>query len=263
MLGVPLIKGIIELNLLDVKDAILHLARPIVTITTKRTKENLIPIGGNKFGGHPDLPVDVGWPRCTKGPLGFLGQIALQELQGTQVGRALPRDGLLSFFAYQNFHTGYQPGVVEAIAGDTQVLYTPGSASLQHRKPPDDLNEDGNAILPACRLVFCETWDLPDREDTLPRRYAADLRKLQKGGRGERLHDVRAKCHSFGHHLLGYSVHFRTSDPSRGPDWSHLLCLDSDDHLGWSWCDGEHLAVFVHEKDLRSGRFARIFGYAS
>jgi uncharacterized protein (TIGR02996 family) len=263
MLGVPLLKGIIEYDLVDVKDAILSLARPIVTITTKPTKDSLIGVGDSKFGGSPDLPSSTDWPRCERGPLGFLGQIALPDLKRAQVARQLPTDGLLSFFAYQNYISGYQPGVVEGVAGDTCVLYTADPAGLQRREPPDDLGKVGNEILPACRLAFCETWDLPDRDDNLPRKYAVDLKKLRQGERGERLHEVRSDCHPFGHHLLGYSVHFRTSDPSPGPEWPHLLCLDSDDNLGWSWCDGEHLAIFIREKDLQRGNFTRVSGYAS
>jgi uncharacterized protein (TIGR02996 family) len=264
MLGVPLLEGIVEFDLLAVKDVVLHLARPIVTIATEPIKESRLGVGGSKFGGHPDLPSSVDWPACEMGPLGFLGQIALQDLKHTQVAHALPKDGLLSFFAYQSYETGHQPGVIGAAAGDTCVLYAPASAQLKRRQPPPDLGEDGNEILPACRLALRETWDLPDSQDTLPRTYAADLKKLQKGKHGPRLDEVREKCHPFGHHLLGYAVHFRTlTDPSPGADWSHLLCLDSDDHLGWSWCDGEHLAVYVHEDDLRKGTFARIYGYAS
>src|SRR5438552_91411 len=35
MLGLPLLEGIIEFDLVDVKDSVLRLARPIVTIATK------------------------------------------------------------------------------------------------------------------------------------------------------------------------------------------------------------------------------------
>lgn len=262
MLGTPLLKGIVEHGLTEVRDAVLRVARPILTIETEPVKESLIGTGGSKFGGHPDLPGGVAWPTCAYGPLGFLGQIALGDMHDTQVGRELPQDGLLSFFAYQNFETGHQPGV-EKDAGDTCVLHTPAAATLERREPPNDLNTEGNAILPACRLTMCETWDLPDCEDKLPRSHAADLKKLQKSDLGSALHELRSACHSFGHHLLGYSVHFRTSDPSPGATWRHLLCLHSDDNLGWSWCDGEHLAVYVHKDDLRKGTFRRIYGYAS
>jgi uncharacterized protein (TIGR02996 family) len=263
MLGVPLLEGILQSDLADVKDTVLRLARPIVTIATETVKEGQIGVGGTKFGGHPDLPSGVEWPRCAEGPLGFLGQIALPDVKNKQAARALPGDGLLSFFAFQNFETGYQPGVIGAPEGDTRVLYTPAAATLKRRKPPDDLGEAGNDILPACRVALCETWDLPDSKNNLTRTYAADMKKMQKGERGWKLHEVRSKCHSFGHHLMGYSVHFRTSDPSPGLDWLPLLSLYSDDNLGWSWCDGEHLAVFVHEDDLRNGSFARVYGYAS
>jgi uncharacterized protein (TIGR02996 family) len=264
MVGVPLLKGILEFDLVELKDTILRLARPIVTIATRPAKDVLVRVGGSKFGGRPDLPRSVDWPTCEKGPLGFLGQIALRDLEPTQVVRFLPKDGLLSFFAYQSYETGYQPGVAEGVAGDTRVLYTREPTTLERREPPDELDEEGNEILPACRLAFCETWDLPDMEDTLPRAYAADMEQLRKGNYGDRSWEVRGTCHSFGHHLLGYSVHSRRpSDPSPGPDWLHLLCLCSDDNLGWSWCDGEHLAVFVHEQDMRSASFARIYAYAS
>jgi uncharacterized protein (TIGR02996 family) len=262
MLGVPLLEGIVELDLVALKDAVLRLARPIVTITTEPVKEDLLEVSGSKFGGHPDLPRDTPWPTCDQGPLGFLGQIAIRDVKNTQVARSLPEDGLLSFFAYQSFKTGYQPGVVEAVENDTCVLITGASASRERRQPPEDLDE-GNAILPSCQLAFTETWDLPDIKDNLPAFLEADLEKLNQGKRADAVHDLRRKCHPFGHHLMGYSVHFRTSDPSPGPEWPHLLCLDSDNNLGWSWCDGEHLAVFVHEEDLANGTFLRVYGYAS
>jgi uncharacterized protein (TIGR02996 family) len=264
MLGVLLLQGILAGDLVAVWDSVLRLARPILTLTTEPVAEKQLAVGQSKFGGHPDLPQTANWPTCEAGPLGFLGQINLDELAQTQVVRWLPRGGLLSFFAYQSYTSGHQPGAGPEVAGDTRVLYSPPSATLRRRPPPDDLGDDGNAPFHACRLGWCETWDLPDRQDVLPRQYSADRKKLDKGDRWEKVHEIRRQCHSFGHHLLGYSVHFRTmEDPSPGPDWSNLLCLNSDDHLDWSWCDGEHLAVFVHQDDLALGTIARVYGYAS
>jgi uncharacterized protein (TIGR02996 family) len=254
MLGVPLVEGLVEFGLVDVKDLVFGLARPIVTIAAKRVREDRNGTGSSKFGGHPDLPAGVPWPACEKGPLGFLGQIALRDLENSQVARELPPDGLLSFFAYQE--DGYQPGVVDEVPGDTRVLYTPASRPLERQLPPPDLDVEFNGIFPTCRLAFCESWDLPAADATA-------LPELQEEARSEGLFELRARCHPFGHHLMGYSVHSRTTDPSPGPDWRHLLCLDSDERLGWNWCDGEHLAVFVREEDLRTGTFARVYGYAS
>src|SRR5947209_3647534 len=53
MLGAALLEGILKADLVDVAESVLRLARPIVTITTAKVKENLIPVGSSKFGGHP------------------------------------------------------------------------------------------------------------------------------------------------------------------------------------------------------------------
>jgi uncharacterized protein (TIGR02996 family) len=264
MLGAPLLAGILESDLVDVQDAVLKVARPVIAFATEKDPSALPP-GSSRLGGQPDLPADAEWPVCSAGPLGFLGQIALRDLRWTQAAHTLPTDGLLSIFAFQDFETGYQPGMGDH-PGDVRVLYTPGSAALAPRRPPQELNLEANGILPVCRLVGCESWDLPHPEDILPPEYAPALTELQKGGyeMSSRLHKVRTKGSPWREHrVLGYSIHARTSDPSPGPDWVPLLCLDSDDNLGWSWCDGEHLAFWVQEEDLRQRNFGRVFGYAS
>jgi uncharacterized protein (TIGR02996 family) len=264
MLGVPLVQGLVEYDLAKVKDSVLKVARPMVTITTKRVEDKLIRIGDSKFGGLPDLPADVAWPVCEEGRLAFLGQMALADLASTQAGRHVPRNGVLSFFAYD--HDGYQPGNFHPETGVTQVIYTAATAKLVRRQPPEGDEAKDCEVLPACRLTMCEALDLPSHGDRLPKAYAKDMKKLQTSDTKDGLWRIRSRFRPdghFGHHLLGYSCHFRTDDPSPGPDWPHLLCLDSDDNMHWNWCDGEHLAVFVQEGDLRNCTFARVYGYAS
>lgn len=77
------------------------------------------------------------------------------------------------------------------------------------------------------------------------------------------MHELRNQCNESEHHLLGYSIHGRTTEPSPGADWLHLLCLSSDDNHNWSWCDGEHLAIFVHQANVADHSFAHVFGSAS
>lgn len=259
ILGVPLLQGIVDAGLTEVKDAILALARPMLSITTETVSEDLVPLGGSKFGGHPDLPPNAPWPRCERGPLGFLGQISLAELKQTQVAHVLPPTGLLSVFAYQNSETRFQPGAVDPLNDSTRVLYTPENRLLERRQPPQDLHRD-NGIFPTCRLSMCEAWDLPS--DDLVEQHTAALGE-QKALLFNKLHEVRAKCQSFTHQLLGYSVHFRSSEPSPGNNWMNLICLDSDPNLGWNWADDEHLSIFVHEQDVLDRTFERIFGYAA
>jgi uncharacterized protein (TIGR02996 family) len=265
MLGAQLLAGILEFDLVGVQDAVLQVARPAIVFTTEKDPDSSLPPGGSRLGGQPDLPAGVEWPVCSAGPLGFLGQVALRDLQGTQAAHALPKDGLLSVFAFQDFVEGYQPGMGDH-PGDVRVLYTPGSAALVPRQPPPELDLEATGILPVCRLLGHESWDLPHPEDILPPEYAPALAQLQEGGyeTSGKLHELRQKCSPWNlHRLLGYSIHSRTSDPAPGPDWVPLLCLESDDNLGWNWCDGEHLAFWVQQDDLRGGNFARVFGYAS
>lgn len=42
-----------------------------------------------------------------------------------------------------------------------------------------------------------------------------------------------------------------------------LITLGSVAPTPWSWCDGQHLDVYVPEAAVRSGSFAPCFGYAA
>lgn len=63
--------------------------------------------------------------------------------------------------------------------------------------------------------------------------------------------------------MMGYPIHGRTSNTSPGPDWLSLFTLGSDDNLSWSWCDGQHLDVYIHVDSLKNRTFERVYGYAS
>lgn len=123
-------------------------------------------------------------------------------------------------------------------------------------------DEEAN-VFPACAVTLAPRWDLPDDKDRVPEHLAEDLRRFAADELGRKLGDIRRNCAGYGHHLLGYSLHFRTDDPTPGPEWTHLLVLDSDDNLRWSWCDGEHLAVFVKQAQIADRSFAGAHGYAS
>jgi uncharacterized protein YwqG len=255
-------KRIVELGLQNIKDQIFRLIQPSICISTDPVDDDAMAAGASKFGGHPDLPPETHWPRCSRGPLGFAGQIALKDISGTQAARMLPKEGLLSIFIYQDGETGYQPGIVDGVTDDTQILYTPPNQTLVRVPVPDDINNE-TGIAEACRLTFSESCDLPDPEDHISALNAAEIAEFRDQQHYENLFQLREDLRSFGHHILGYSVHLQTSDPAPGPDWLHLLCLSSDSNLYWSWSDGGHLSVFVHKKDLTNGTFSRVFGYAS
>lgn len=268
LLGVPLYAGLIATETTELRASLLRLARPAVSLVTKPKKQSAIPIGASKFGGDADLPKSVEWPKWERGYLGFLCQINLADLRGMPAAAWLPESGLLSFFAWQSFDDGHQPGQMADACGDTQVVYSPSSAKLARRKRPvvdeDDFDdEEANGPRPSCAVTLAPAWDLPSARDAVPPGLAADLARFQSDDLYEKLHEIRSEILGFGHHLLGYSVHFRTDDPTPGPEWAHLLCLDSDDNLGWSWCDGEHLAVYMKQNQIDDRTFAGASGYAS
>ena len=118
-IGSNLVDGMRKFELTEYADTIVNWVRPVVGIQTQPIDEDSIPIGGSKFGGHPDLPKELPWPTVSDGPLGFLGQINFNEIQNSLASEyfGLPEQGLLLLFAFQD--DGIQPGTWDA--GDDLV----------------------------------------------------------------------------------------------------------------------------------------------
>jgi len=262
MLGLPLLQGVIKQQAGRCQE-ILTLARPSVTITTKRLRsgKDKTEIGSSKFLGEPDLPSDVPWPRCEYGPLAFLAQIDMSEISTSQVCRYLPSFGILSFFGFSDAEEGIEPGF--GIDDDVKIFWFPNADGLVRTPAPSDVNELAETCSPAA-LEFVETWDLPSVGDAVSPHMVSAMAAFEKDDDDwEILHDMRVGLNGCGNHLGGYSCHFRTDDLDPGAEWNHILCLDSDRNTPWSWCDGEHLALYVHEEDLANKTFNRIIASAS
>jgi hypothetical protein len=87
-------------------------------------------VGATRFGGLPDLPHQISWPRATGGGLlNFYAQIDLVDLAGPAIAHDLPLSGLLSFFAGE-LDNGCDPAPVS-------VLHTPSGTPLARHAPPD------------------------------------------------------------------------------------------------------------------------------
>ena len=256
MLGYPLFRIIANREeLWSLRDIILRYAKPRLAITPEAIGIGDPPMRASRFGGIASLPADMPWPTYSEGPLGFLGQISLREIQHTQAARHLPDTGWLAFFA--------DIWGVYGTAGDTQVMYVAEDCDLAWREPPKNIREDFGESFPStpCRLVFTETWDLPDESDLVV--SETDQQRMKNATPRVYLNDVLPNQPEFDCHLFGYSRHARTSDPSPSVEWQNLLCVGSIDSLGWNWCDGEHLAVFIQGEHLRARDFSQVSGYAS
>src|SRR5262249_55144870 len=85
---------------------------------------------------------------------GFMAQVNLAEIAGTQAARDLPDTGLISFFCFQDWEND-KPDVIGA-----RAIYFDEPARLVRTSPPRVLT-DGNGVMPPERLTFAETLDLP------------------------------------------------------------------------------------------------------
>lgn len=233
----------------DLRDIFWRYATPMLNIDSVPADIDRLALTSSRCGGPPSLPADAPWPVCSKGPLSFVAQIALDEIQLTQAATSLPATGWLSFFALNDRVGGNWDDK------DAQVMYFPGDAKLVWRESPNGIDLDDT-------LKFTESWDLPDEGDFVVTEH--DRERLMRVER-DTFHDLDGvrKDWNCGSHLLGYSRHNSTSDPSPAADWRNLLCLWSDTNVGWNWCDGERLCYFIKQQDLQAHRFDRVFGYAS
>ncbi len=107
-----------EIVLESLRDDIEALVRPYlsfgVQIIGGSSDDAVIPVGGSKFGGAPDVPIYFSWPWCAEiesnrqrmplseaqsaaSPLWFIGQINLSQIPVSF--EWLPGEGLILFFA--------------------------------------------------------------------------------------------------------------------------------------------------------------------
>ncbi|AUW43175.1 DUF1963 domain-containing protein [Rhizobium leguminosarum] len=139
----------------------------------------------SQIGGRPNLPPDWVWPTIdfedgTTASLDFLAQINLEELPDIEARGALPKSGMLYFFALSQSN---EP--LESYGSDAwRVLYYPDNpADLSSRPAPEDAgwkidhldygqtdassyrNPDGprGELFPRCtvRFTVIDVWDLP------------------------------------------------------------------------------------------------------
>ncbi len=96
---------LVDAGLGRVTDVIVREARPSIRIFPHAVEnEDALPLGASKFGGSPDLPPGMAWPRYNDCPLAFIAQINLAEVVAYDVECLLPPSGMIYFFlAYEQY----------------------------------------------------------------------------------------------------------------------------------------------------------------
>jgi uncharacterized protein YwqG len=139
----------------------------------------------SQIGGEPNLPPSLDWPTIefedgTKASLDFLAQINLEELPEIEARGALPKTGMLYFFALAESNEPLQTYGSDA----WRVLYYPGNAAdFPSRSVPDDAGwridhlhygetpgsnyrnpeSPKGELFPRCtvRFTVIDLWDIP------------------------------------------------------------------------------------------------------
>jgi len=248
-----------------------------------------LPLGASRFGGLPDLPASVEWPRwdgysqpdlvlesgrrvaqgCRPSALSFLAQLNLSETPNPT--RLLPETGWLCFF----FDTAQQPwGFDPRHRGSARVIYfDTDPALLQRIDAPADAE-----VIPSTEILSELAATLPRRAHPLGLKLGEpesdayyDLAEERLAGKKPHHRllgwpmqiqgDMDRECQLVTHGIhCGSSEGYRSAEARRledgVKDWLMLLQLDTDEEgPGWMWGDAGCLYFWIRKQDLAERRF--------
>ncbi|UVH57250.1 DUF1963 domain-containing protein [Variovorax paradoxus] len=241
--------------------ALLRLARNTVRYRTTEP-EDYAQKGNTRFGGAPDLPPDIEFPRAEDGThWRFYAQLRLSDVAGLQPW--LPRDGMLYFFGEDQ----------EELQKHWVIHSTAPASSLQTYRYPDDPTFDIDDVFPGFKAVASATVSVPSLYNagdrlTGPDAVLLDIRdndKLQKAywALRDELSGKSEDCHLVNAHVFTqHESPEEQASAERGGlpgEWVNLLMLESDNRPGFYFWDAGTLSFSIHMKDLALGDFSRTF----
>lgn len=230
-----------ENDLTGLEEEIVNTLVPCIRI--KAQEEEELTFGTSKFGGYPDLPPGMDFPRLHGEPLSFIGQYNLREIKQTGFPSPLPDQGMLYFFC------SLPPSEMKG-----QVLYTSASPNNLYPVPfPDDLPREN--CFPEYKMKFVLDQTLPNVEageemdevfyDLMDQLYELENQQTAVhqifGLPFEIDRDVFQQCEA--------------ESGKTGHQWNLLLQIDSDEQLEMVWGDLGILYFCISEKDLKEENF--------
>ncbi|WP_221089926.1 DUF1963 domain-containing protein [Deinococcus aquaedulcis] len=236
----------------DTEACILQSIQPCYHVTLDPCAEHTLPVGGTKFGGHPDVQPDWVWPMDAEGkPLRFVCQINCADLDTLRTSDALPQGGLLSIF--WDF-------LSEAVA----FTFVQDVHGLERRSPPSWEGEPLHTYRSRCMLLS-QSYELVDRFVELPLDDGTDFSEVYHACRAV-VQDEAFTFHGFT--LFGMSASipfgFQYANPTRPIDdpWLPILTFRipswMDEDIA-SDTDDNHLYIcefLISRQDLLARRFA-------
>ena len=213
------------------------------------------PVGVSKLGGDPDLPTNFEWPTWEEGPLDFLAQIDLTQID-TSFG--LPDNGVLVFFADVDACFGLSQKDKDGF----RIVWT--DAELERRPAPEDAERfacgriafRNHLSVPPLGAVAVGDVDVPDEEaDALDdiRREFGGYEAHQLLGHADFIqHPIEEEtvqaitgCSTGG---AGFDTKLWAKVKDQTKDWRLLLQIASDGELDYMWGDAG-LLYFAIRRD--------------
>lgn len=287
--------------------ALRRLHSPAVAIKTKPLKKAgwLLPgrpnspeLGTSRFGGWPDLPADVTWPRWQDRPMAFIAQINLAEAHASEPGLRLPSAGLLSFFL------GCMPDTYEK-QGDPRSRYmvdlmastevqAPDAWVVMHHQKTDDLQRRlfDRTPLPElfepCSVRFVRGGlTLPDELTMAYPLLTRAMTEAERDDYNELVGQLKPDNEYSSEQLMGYpeliqgtppelmcELSARGQNPWTYPDpasqeftdlatsaseWTLLLQLTSNSDADFCWGDAGHLYFYGDRAAMERGDFSKVW----
>lgn len=245
--------------------AILKQARRAIFLETFEVQEPP-SLGMTRFGGWPDLPASVEYPRDEEdGLYTFMAQLNLAELAPLQ--NYLPRQGWLYFFMADDQEIEgpvviYHPGPIQELV--------PYLASPDHKFSNYDRDEPYPSYPASPRL----SWSLPNiyaSHSYGAGRFGDDLHHFE--ALDEVAHQMTPDPYSsLAHpeekvHSINAFVFTQHESPEEqaaklklgeADEWMNLLSIDADPRVGFCFWDAGTLTFTVHKKDLAIADFSNV-----
>jgi uncharacterized protein YwqG len=279
----PLLKPVIEIikkNILtNYQTDLLALAKKSVYFKQLGT-EKYEKIGNTRFGGMPDLPKSIKYPKFkysydkTTYKYEFIAQINCAEMADYQ--SFLPRKGILYFFLSSLHFFGMEDKFKLA-----QVLYYDGDEELVSGKTLKFKNEDyyemvGDGCYEGLQVTVAEAFSLPsfysyqtntyifkNRAEKLLEAFEKD-RKFEQGFY-DKFENPVSELNKADFEINGYvftqhespELQAALSKKGEPQDWINLLRVSS---MGsFQWGDAGDLIFVIHKSDLLKKDFSNIF----
>ncbi len=228
-----------------------------------------LPLGASRYGGEPDLPPGVAWPRNEAGQyLDFLMQVHLAEATPPPVNNPLPATGHLYCFSGNDKYGSFD---------ELLVLYhdVPPDALVRAPQPSDDerIPENGDPLF--CHHLIVKTViDLPEWSSDGEQAIVEALEEAAEDGadvyetyhtmqRGFQAEPGQERAGKIGGQpfWIGYvpdEPGLTASVPGDADDWVLLWWINSAYAVGANFGDAGYMLTYVKRAALARRDFSEL-----